>query len=93
MNRNQAKTFIRRLANQGCVAFSGHCQESMDKRSVNSDDFLRVLIWGNVLSVKKNNKTGHWKCEINGQDVDGDNLTLQVAIDEAGQRVICVTVY
>ena len=93
MDRDQAKTLIRRLANQGCVGFSGHCQDSMGERNVNSDDFLQVLIWGEVLSVEKNNNTGHWKCEVNGKDVDGDDLTLQVAIDEVGQRVICVTVY
>ena len=93
MNRDQAKTLIRRLANQGCVAFSRHCRDSMADRNVNSDDFLQVLMWGAVLSVKKNSKTGHWKCEISGKDVDGDHLTLQIAIDEVGQRVICVTVY
>jgi Domain of unknown function (DUF4258) len=93
MDKEQAKTLIRRLANQGCIGFSNHCRNSMDDRNVNSDDFLRVLMWGQVQSVKKNNKTGHWKCEVNGNDVDGDNLTLQVAIDEDGGRVICVTVY
>lgn len=93
MNKDEAEIIIRRLANQGCIVFSKHCSESMNKRSVTADDFLQVLMWGQVLTIERNTKTEHWKCEVNGTDIDGDNLTLQVAIDEVQQMVICITVY
>ena len=65
----------------------------MRERNVTTDDFLYVLMWGQVQSVENNTETGHWKCEVNGNDIDGDSLTLQVAIDESRQRVICITVF
>ncbi len=65
----------------------------MDERSVTADDFLYVLMWGQVRSVEKSTKTGHWKCKVNGVDIDGEELALLVAIDEAEQLVICVTVF
>ncbi len=93
MNKEDAKTLIRQLASQGSVGFSRHCSKRMDERSVTADDFLYVLMWGHVRSVEKNPKTGHWKCEVNGVDIDGDDLALHVAIDEVEQLVICITVF
>jgi len=93
MDTEQAKTLIQQLANQGCIGFSNHCSKRMAERSVTADDFLNVLIWGQVQSVEKNQNTGHWKCEVSGHDIEGDRLTLQVAIDRVQNRVICVTVF
>ena len=92
-DKDQAEIIIRRLANQGCIAFSKHCRDSMNERSVTADDFLQVLMWGQVLTIEKDSKTEHWKCEVNGTDIDGDNLTVHVAIDEVRQMVVCITVY
>ncbi len=93
MDKDRAKTLIRRLANQGCVGFSKHCRDSMADRSVNSDDFLQVLMWGKILNVEENASTGHWKCKVKGKDIEGDDLTLLVAVDESRQWLSCVTVF
>lgn len=93
MNKEQAQAYIKRLANQGCVGFSNHCSDQMMDRNVTTDDFLQVLMWGEVLSVKKNPKTGHWKCKIKGSDIDGDDLILLLAVDDYEEMVICVTVF
>lgn len=93
MDKEQAKSMIRSIATRAHIGFSDHCSKQMQERNVFSDDFLQVLMWGDVLSVKRNDKTGHLKCKVCGQDVDGDELTLQIALDEIEQRIICITVY
>lgn len=92
MNRDTAKELIRRLAYRSCIAYSKHCSQRMSQRSVTSDDFLQVLMWGSVNSVKYNPDTGHWKCEVQGDDIDGDELKIQIAIDKESEEIICITV-
>lgn len=93
MNKEQARDLIRRIANHQCIGFSRHCSERMDLRGVSSDDFLHVLMWGKVLSTEFNSVTDQWKCKIKGTDIEGDDLSLHIAIDETEQRVICITVF
>ena len=93
MNKEEAKAYIRRLANEGSVGFTNHCSAQMTGRNVTTDDFLQVLMWGNVLSVDKDLKTGDWKCKIEGKDIDGDTLRLIGAIDDYQGMVVCVTVF
>lgn len=92
MNKDQARELIRRFANQRCVAFSRHCSKRMRQRSVTSDDFLHVLMWGTVESVEFNSDSGQWNCEVQGDDIDGDDLTLHIAIDKDEGQVVCITV-
>lgn len=93
MNKEQAQAYIRRLANQGRVGFTEHCSNQMAGRTVTTDDFLQVLMWGDVLSVEKDSKSGDWKCKIEGKDIDGDALSLVLAIDDYEGRIICITVF
>ena len=93
MNTEQAKDLIRRIANQRCIGFSKHCSKRMGERNVNSDDFLHVLMWGKVIETVYDQKSEQWKCKIVGVDVDGESLTLVVAIYEEEQKLICVTVF
>lgn len=92
MNRDQAKTTLRNLAKVGCVVISNHCRAQMQKRNVTTDDILHILMWGNIKKIEENTKHNNWKIEVEGQDLDDDQLTVQAAVNE-DERTIVITVY
>ncbi len=92
MDINQAREVLRRLARQGCIIISNHCRAQMEKRNVIMDDILHVLMWGNIKKIEKNTKHNNWKIEVEGQDLDDDQLTVQAAVNE-DERTIVITVY
>jgi len=65
----------------------------MRERQVTTDDFLHVLLWGNVVNVEEDQETASLKCEVQGKDLDGDDLTLHIAILEKEGSVLCITVH
>ena len=92
MNRDQAERILRNLAKVGCIIISNHCRAQMHKRNVTTDDLLHVLMWGNIIEIKKNDKHNNWQMEVEGKDLDGDKLTVQAAVSEE-ERTIVITVY
>jgi len=65
----------------------------MEKRNVTSEDILHVLMWGDLSEIQKQNENQEIKCKLTGKDIEGDRLTLQVAVCEKNNSVICITVY
>ena len=92
MNSDQAKEIIRELAKQGCIIISDHCRTRMQERNVTTDDRLYVLMWGNIDKIKKNTKYNNWKLEVEGRDLNDDQLTVQATVNE-DERTIVITVY
>jgi hypothetical protein len=45
-----------------------------------TDDFLHVLLWGKIINLEEDQETKNLKCEVQGKDLDGDDLTLHIAI-------------
>jgi hypothetical protein len=52
----------------------------MKERQVTTDDFLHVLLWGKIINLEEDQETKNLKCEVQGKDLDGDDLTLHIAI-------------
>lgn len=76
------------------VSFGKHCREdSMPGRSVYSDDFMKVLNWGEIVQHEWQEKHKAYKCKIVGKDVEGDDLTLIVSVSEINFNVRCITVF
>lgn len=92
MDSSQATKTLRELAKKGCIIISRHCREQMEKRNVTTEDILRVLMWGSIKDIKKNDEHDNWKIEVKGKDLDGDKLTVQAAVNEE-KRTIVITVY
>jgi hypothetical protein len=93
MDEEQAKRRIRQFIDEGCFCFSRHCSERMGERNVSSDDLLNVLLKGAIQKIELNANSGHWVSDVVGHDIDGEGLTVKVAIDEVGQQLICITVF
>lgn len=93
MHINQIKSTLREIAQLGCIRLTRHCRARMRERQVTTDDFLHVLLWGNVVNVEEDQETASLKCEVQGKDLDGDDLTLHIAILEKEGSVLCITVH
>jgi len=76
----------------GNIIISKHCSAQMEKRNVTTDDILNVLIWGKIIEIEKNTQHDNWEIEVEGQDFDGDQLTVHAAANE-DERTIIITVY
>ena len=89
----QAKNILREIAQLGCIRLTRHCRDRMAQRQVTTDDFLHVLLWGEIVTMEKDSDNLNMKCEVVGKDLDGEDLTLHVAILENENSVLCITVH
>jgi Domain of unknown function (DUF4258) len=92
MDTTTIQGLIRETARFGTVITTSHCRQRMVERSAQMDDMLNVLLWGNVYDLEEQPEQNEWKCKMDGEDLDGDKLTLIVAV-VVHQHVLIVTVY
>ena len=85
MTAQQALETVRGYALANQYVISGHCRTRMAERNVSEDDIVHGLTSATVATEQEN---GRWK--LGSTDVDGDELTLIVAI-EGG--VVVVTIF
>ena len=64
----------------------------MKERNVDAQDILYVLMWGDIIEIKRNTVHNNWKWKVRGKDLDDDLLTVQAAVNE-DERTIVITVY
>ncbi|MBW1764938.1 MAG: DUF4258 domain-containing protein [Deltaproteobacteria bacterium] len=91
MNKDQAKTYLRRYADYG-IRLSKHCRKRMADRDVTVDDILNVIHWGEITELKGDEEYGNWECTVKGIDIDGEELVFVAAIDENDASVLCISV-
>lgn len=90
----EAYEAIQRLLDLGpdVISFTQHARTRSAGRNFNRRDVERVL--RNALvspSPEWNEAAQQWKYRITGSDVDGDELTLVVAIEPNLQRMTVIT--
>jgi len=93
MDIQDAKKLLQSYAHDDCLRLSKHCRERMAERNVTTDDFLQVIFWGEIVNFTEDEEHQNHSCEIKGKDINGDDLTLQVAILEKEYSILCITVY
>ncbi len=95
MDKKQAGKHIRNIAKTGYILTSQHCRNRMNERNVSTEDILHVLLWGIIEDIKYDydNDRQNYKCEVKGEDLDGDELIIHTAISEKENSVLCITVY
>ncbi|MCB2186440.1 MAG: DUF4258 domain-containing protein [Deltaproteobacteria bacterium] len=92
MDRVKARENIRHAVKWGCVHISAHCRQRMVQRCVSIDDISHVLSWGTLQSLEPGPEPDSWKCQVQGGDLDGDELVVHVLI-KPQQDLILITVY
>ena len=90
----EAQEEIRRLLLQrglGAISFVRHARERAHTRNFDERDVEHVLENGIVDEPVRDERYGNWKYRVSGTDVDGEDLTVIVALDPAWERITIVT--
>jgi len=66
-------------------------RQRMKERSFDIQDALRVLENATNARPKWNTKSSTWNYDLSGTDIDGEDLTIRIAITEDDNGVVLVT--
>lgn len=85
---------IRRLLQQrglGAISFAPHARKRARERHFSTRDVEHVLRTGVVSEPTWNERFGNCTYRVSGTDLDGEDLTVVVALDPAWARITIVT--
>ena len=85
---------IQRLLQQrglGAISFAPHARKRARERHFSTRDVEHVLRTGAVGNPDWNERSRNWTYRVSGADLDGDDLTVVVALDPAWARITIVT--
>ena len=75
----------------GAISFVRHAREQARKRNFNRRDVEHVLRNGHVGTPSWDERFGDWKYPVRGTDLDGEDLTVIIALDRAWARITIIT--
>ena len=90
----EAREFIQHRteeAGSGAIGITQHARERARERNIGRRDLEHVLKNGTVDEPVWDERYGNWKYRVSGTDVDGEDLTVIVALDPALERITIVT--
>ena len=73
------------------ISFARHARERGRARRFNRRDIEHVLRSGTVGDARWNDRFGNWTYRVRGADLDGDELTVVIALDPAWARITIIT--
>lgn len=76
---------------RGRVYPSNHIRQRMKERNFDINDAIQVLENTKEARPKWNTKSASWNYDLYGKDVEGEKLTIRIAITEDIKGVILVT--
>ena len=82
---------IQRLLELGAISFARHAREQALKRNFNTRDVEHVLRTGHVGRPSWDEQFRNWKYPVSGTDLDGEDLTVIVALDPVYARITIIT--
>ena len=95
LTANEAKAKIALILDEGTVELSFHCRsESMRKRGVTMLDIVTTLKAGEIRRAPEwDDVYSNWKYRVEGEDIEGDELTAITLIIETDMQLYIVTVF
>ena len=89
----ELRVAITRIVHYGTVWQTRHAGQERDYRNVSDDDIQHMLLGSWVLERKPEWSDPHrnWKYRLRGTDIEGDELTLIVALNTGEQKISVVT--
>ena len=76
---------------RGRVYPSNHIRQRMKERNFDINDAIQVLENTKEARPKWNTKLATWNYDLDGKDIEGEKLTIRIAITEDINGVILVT--
>lgn len=86
----ELKARIREILDYGYVHYTDHVKQQMRTRNYDIGDIRHILYNGTILNFTSKKKE-EYKCEIHGEDLEGDNGGL-IAVVIKNIRLIVITV-
>ena len=90
----KASEEIQRLLQQrgfDAISFAEHARQRARERHFSTRDVEHVLRTGTVGDPEWNERFGDWTYRVSGTDLDGDDLTVVVALDPEWARITIIT--
>ena len=93
MTAAEASEAIQRLLEPGLgtISFARHAHERALEKTFTTRDVEHVLRNGIVGNPTRDERFENWTCRVSGADLDGDELTVVVALEPAGRRIRVIT--
>jgi hypothetical protein len=83
---------IQRLVEEGNITISRHMKVRMRQRHFEMADVFNVFEYGQVKRAPQWNPEYHnWEYDVEGIDIEGESLTIRVAIDPGQEMLTLVT--
>lgn len=76
---------------RGRVYPSNHFRQRMRGRNFDINDSIRVLENAGEAKPKWNTKSATWNYDLYGKDIEGEKLTIRIAITEDMNGIVLVT--
>jgi hypothetical protein len=84
----------RRYLTSGQIVYKQHFKERMDQRNISLQDVINAVENGKITKRPEWNNTYHeYNYFITGEDIEGVELTLKVAISTKDEMLIFLTPY
>ena len=93
LNPVEAFEAIQRLLEGGsdAISFARHARQRSRVRQFNRRDIEHVLRRGTVGDPTWDDRFRNWTYRVRGADLDGDELTVVIALDPAWARITIIT--
>jgi hypothetical protein len=80
---NEVIAAVHRILEEGSIIPTGHIRQRMRQRHFDIQDVMHVLEHGSINRAPEWNETYHeWNYDVEGADIEGEPLTIRVAIAE-----------
>lgn len=91
LSKAEAKNLLISFFRKGEIILTKHSRERMAEKNFSHDDIKHVILHGVINTIRFDEDYGDWEIEIEGVDLDGAGLTLQLGLDIQEKKIVLIT--
>lgn len=92
--RAQLTEEIRRILETGFFSFTAHQGERSRERRIPHDSIVHAIGSGRIVEGPEwNDEFENWKVRVDGQTVDGEDLSIILAVDLVAEELTLITAF
>jgi hypothetical protein len=87
-------SLARKYITSGVTIYKDHFKKRMDERNVSLQDVIFLIETGEAREEPEwSNDYNEYNYYIEGNDIEGDNLTVKIALSTKNEEIIFITVF
>jgi hypothetical protein len=91
---NLVLDIVRRCTTDGQLTWKPHFKKRMEQRRISISDVLNTIDTGRISKPAEwNDEHGEYNYFITGKDIEGEELTLKIAIADDEEMTFLITIY